>query len=72
MSLDIRIPIGLMFCIFGLILVIFGFVSDPKIYARSLGILGVNINLVWGCVLLVFGAFMFSMAVRAQRRGKKG
>jgi len=68
MSLDIRIPIGLMFCIFGLILVIFGFVSDPKIYARSLGI---NVNLVWGCVLLVFGAFMLSMAIRAQRRGKK-
>ena len=33
--------------------------------------LGVNINLVWGCVLVVFGAFMFAMAVRAQRRGKK-
>jgi len=72
MSLDIRIPIGLMFSIIGLILAIFSFVSDPKIYARSLGILGVNINLVWGCVLLVFGAFMLLMAVRAQRRGKKG
>ena len=72
MSLDIRIPIGLMFSIIGLILAIFSFVSDPKIYARSLGILGVNINLVWGCVLVVFGAFMLLMAVRAQRRGKKG
>ena len=69
MSLDIRIPIGLMFSILGLVLVVFGLVSDPSIYARSLGI---NVNLVWGCVLLVFGALMLTLAVRAQRRGKKG
>ena len=73
MSLDIRIPIGLMFSIIGLILAIFGLVSDPKIYARTQGILGfnTNINIIWGCVLLLFGAFMLAMAVRARRRGKK-
>ena len=68
MSLDIRTPIGLMFSIIGLILVVFGFVSDPKIYARSLGI---NINLGWGCVLLAFGIFMLSMAWRAHQRSKQ-
>ena len=68
MSLDIRIPIGLMFSIIGLVLVVFGLVSDPNIYARSLGI---NVNLIWGCVLALFGAFMLTMAVRARRREKK-
>ena len=68
MSLDIRIPIGLMFSIIGLILVVFGLLSDPKIYARSLDI---NVNLGWGCVLLAFGAFMLWMAWRAHRRSKQ-
>ena len=53
MSLDIRIPIGLLFAIVGLILAVFGLVSDPSIYERSLGI---NVNLDWGCVLVAFGA----------------
>jgi hypothetical protein len=68
MSLDIRIPIGLMFGIIGAILTIFGRVSDPKIYDRSLGI---NVNLGWGCVLVLFAAFMLGMALRARKRGKR-
>jgi hypothetical protein len=68
MSLDIRIPIGLMFGIIGLILVVYGFVSDPKIYFRSLGI---NINLGWGCILLAFSIFMLTMAYWAHKSGKK-
>ena len=55
MSLDIRIPIGLLFAILGALLVVYGFVTDPAIYQRSLGI---NINLWWGLVMLVFGASM--------------
>jgi hypothetical protein len=68
MSLDIRIPIGLMFGIIGGILAIFGLVSDPKIYERSLGI---NVNLLWGCALLAFSAFMLTMAWRARRRVRR-
>ena len=65
MSLDIRIPIGLMFGIIGAILVVFGLVSDPNIYDRSLGI---NVNLGWGCVLLAFSALMLVMAYRAHKK----
>ena len=65
MKLDIRIPIGLMFGIIGVILAVFGLVSDPKIYERSLGI---NVNLGWGCALVVFSTFMLSMAYRAHKR----
>jgi hypothetical protein len=67
MRLDIRIPIGLMFGIIGLILVVFGMVSDTEIYRRSLG---VNVNLLWGGVLLVFGAGMLALAYRAGKRAR--
>ena len=56
MRLDIRIPIGLLFIVLGVILGAFGLVSDKAIYARSLDI---NVNLWWGLVMLVFGVLMF-------------
>ena len=65
MGLDIRMPIGLMFCILGVMLTGFGLVSDKAIYQRSLGI---NINLWWGIVLLIFGIVMLLMGRRASRR----
>lgn len=64
MTLDLRLPIGLMFSIFGALLTLFGLVSDKAIYARSLG---VNVNLWWGLVLLAFGLVMLGFA-RAGRR----
>ena len=64
MQLDVRLPIGLMFTIFGALLAIFGLVSDPAIYERSLG---VNINLRWGLVLFVFGVTMLILVRRASR-----
>ena len=36
--IDVRIPIGMLFTAIGLILAIFGAVSDRAIYQRSLGI----------------------------------
>lgn len=61
MGLDIRMPIGLMFAILGLLLAGFGLVGDKAIYQRSLG---VNINLWWGLVLLVFGVVMLWLGRR--------
>jgi hypothetical protein len=48
-------------------LVVFGLVSDDAIYARSLGI---NINLRWGVVLLLFGVAMLWLAARGARRSR--
>jgi hypothetical protein len=62
MGLDIRLPIGFLFSIFGLLLIIFGALSDEAIYERSLGI---NINLEWGVVMLVFGLIMLFLGRRA-------
>lgn len=64
MKMDLRLPIGLMFGAFGVLLTIFGLVSDRSIYQRSLGI---NVNLWWGLVLLVFGVVMLAFGIRAER-----
>lgn len=61
MGLDIRLPIGAMFTLFGLLLTVFGLVGDKAIYQRSLGI---NVNLTWGVVLLVFGLVMLALGRR--------
>ena len=63
MKLDLRLPIGLMFSIFGVMLLGFGLISDAAIYQRSLGI---NVNLWWGVVLLIFGLVMLGFALRAR------
>ena len=64
MGLDIRVPIGLMFSVFGLILSIYGMASDRAIYAKSLGI---NVNMGWGVVLLAFGLIMLTAGIRGNR-----
>jgi hypothetical protein len=61
MGLDIRLPIGLMFLILGVMLTIFGVVGDKAMYARSLGI---NINLWWGIVMAIFGLVMLLLGRR--------
>ena len=66
MRFDLRLPIGLMFSLVGVLLTGFGLVSDPAIYQRSLGI---NVNLWWGLVLVVFGLVMLALAVRGRRAG---
>ena len=65
MNLDLRLPMGLMFTLFGAILAVFGMVSDRAIYQRSFGI---NVNLWWGLVLLAFGLVMLALAMRSRSR----
>ena len=63
MGLDIRLPLGLLFTVVGLILCAYGALSDKALYARSLGY---NVNLIWGAALLVFGVLMLVAARRAK------
>lgn len=66
MSLDLRIPMGLMFTLVGAILVTFGIATrGSSIYAASLGI---NANFWWGLVLLAFGLTMLTLGRRSQAR----
>ena len=66
MDFDLRFPIGILFSAYGAILTIFGAVSNgSEFYKKSLGD---NINLQWGILLLVFGLFMLTLAIRARRK----
>jgi uncharacterized membrane protein len=68
MGLDIRLPIGIIFSIYGLILLIYGAVADASIFQEKS--LGVNIDLWWGLAMLIFGIFMAALALRASRRSE--
>lgn len=61
MGLDIKIPIGLLFTILGVLLTIYGLttIGETDLYARSLNI---NINLWTGLTMVVIGAFMLATA----------
>jgi len=65
MNFDLRLPIGLIFSLFGVMLTVYGLVSDSALYQKSLGI---NVNLVWGVVMLAFGALMLGLALRGRSR----
>lgn len=61
MGFDIRLPIGLMFSAFGLLVGGYGIATrgDQMYVLHSLGI---DINLWWGIAMLIFGATMLLLA----------
>jgi len=63
---DIRIPIGLMFSIIGILISVFGFftMSNAEMYHKSLGI---NVNIIMGVLMLVFGLIMLYFARRKKK-----
>lgn len=63
MNFDLRRALGAMFTLLGAMLFIHGVVSRPEIHERSFQM---NVNLIWGAVLLVFGASMLG----SSRRGR--
>ncbi len=65
MGLDIRFPLGMIFLALGGILTVYGlFTRGNAMYAQALGI---NVNFIWGIVMLIFGAIMTIAAWRAKR-----
>ena len=65
MGLDIRLPIGIIFTLYGVILIAYGAAANPEIFRSSMG---VNIDAWWGLAMLVFGLIMGALALRAARR----
>ena len=69
MRLDLRLPIGLMFMTLGVLIGGFGLLTQasPLYAVHSLGI---NVDLWWGLVMIVFGSAMLTLAARARKRTK--
>jgi hypothetical protein len=63
---DIRIPIGLMFSILGVLITIFGFVTmaNAEMYQKSLNI---NVNIIMGILMFVFGVIMLFFAFKKKK-----
>jgi hypothetical protein len=61
MNLDIRLPIGGLFTLLGVLLTGYGLLADKQIYERSLGH---NVNLGWGVVVLLFGVLFLYLGRR--------
>ena len=61
MNLDIRLPIGALFALLGVMLTGYGLMADDAIYDRSLGH---NVNLWWGIVVLLFGVLFLYLGRR--------
>lgn len=68
-SLDLRLPIGGLFVILGVILAGYGLATEGNtaMYAPSGGL---NINLWWGAVMLVTGAVFLFLARRDNARAE--
>jgi hypothetical protein len=66
MGLDLRKPIGWFFLALGLLLAGYGLLTkgNTEMYQRSLDL---NINLIWGGVLIAFGLFMLLPALFCKR-----
>jgi cytochrome c biogenesis protein CcdA len=64
---DIRIPIGLMFSLLGILITGFGIftTSNSEMYEKSLGI---NVNIIMGILMLVFGLFFLFLAFRKKKK----
>lgn len=70
MFYDPRISMGMLFTLIGTILTAFGLAtrSTAETYAKSVGI---DANLWWGLVLMVFGIAMLLLGRRGQARLEK-
>jgi H+/Cl- antiporter ClcA len=67
--IDIKIPIGLMFGILGLLITIYGIVTmgDAEMYKKSFEI---NVNLYSGIGMLIFGLLMlFFSKINPRKKG---
>jgi hypothetical protein len=65
MSFDIRLPIGLLFTTIGALLCAYGAVTGAS---NAAGSRGLQVNIWWGAVLLIFGLTMLALARRHARK----
>jgi hypothetical protein len=66
MLIDVRFPMGLLFAGLGLILLCAGII-DPDPVTSLQRKVGTNMNLYWGCFMIVFGLLNLVLAWRKSR-----
>ncbi|HEY9164981.1 MAG TPA: hypothetical protein VIS48_02340 [Candidatus Kryptonia bacterium] len=64
---DLKIPLGSLLGFYGLLLFGYGLLGPREIYGKSLGM---NINLVWGIIMIVVGGIFLGVSY-AKRNGKR-
>jgi hypothetical protein len=63
--LDLKLPIGWLLSAYGVLLTVYGLLTKKEMYAISLGI---NLNLVWGLVMIVIGgAFLLTAFLKRKK-----
>lgn len=65
MKLDVRLPIGAMFALDGLVLTVYAAVTNQ---ADAIAKAGGNVTLLWGVVMLAFGGVLLGLAIRDRVR----
>jgi hypothetical protein len=64
MQLDVRVPMGWLFLVLGLILLGYGLIPNQAMYDSHS--LGQNVNLVWGAIFAAFGGVTLLIARKAK------
>jgi TRAP-type C4-dicarboxylate transport system permease small subunit len=60
MGFDLRMPIGMLFSLFGILLIGYGAATQGNVMYSEHS-LGLNINVWWGGALLAFGLVMLAL-----------
>jgi len=64
--LDLKLPIGWLLTAYGALLTVYGLVTKKEMYAISLGI---NLNLIWGILMLAIGGgFLLTAFLKKARK----
>jgi len=65
--LDLKLPIGGLLSVYGVLLTVYGLLTKKEMYAISLGL---NLNLAWGILMLVIGAgFLLAAFLKKDKTG---
>jgi len=64
--LDLKLPIGWLLSAYGVLLTLYGLLTKKEMYAISLGL---NVNLVWGILMIVVGGgFLLAAFLKKGRK----
>lgn len=64
--LDLKLPIGWLLGAYGVLLAAYGLLTEKEMYGISLGI---NLNLIWGVLMLAIGGGFLLAAFLKKRKG---